>query len=49
MKIHVALLVPDSEETLKLSKESRLKMLAKQNAPYVIEKKVNTKQLTMWP
>ncbi|GKA27061.1 retrovirus-related pol polyprotein from transposon TNT 1-94 [Tanacetum coccineum] len=40
---HDALFVPNSEETLILAEESRLKRLAKQNAPDMIEKKVNTK------
>ncbi|GJT59335.1 gag-pol polyprotein [Tanacetum coccineum] len=43
MQTHDALFVPNSEETLILAEESRSKMLAKQNAPDVIEKKVNTK------
>ncbi|GJZ84524.1 integrase, catalytic region, zinc finger, CCHC-type containing protein [Tanacetum coccineum] len=43
VKSHDALIVPNSEETLKLVEESRLKMHAKQNDPDVIEKKVNTK------
>nr|GEV86021.1 hypothetical protein [Tanacetum cinerariifolium] len=40
VKTHVALSVTDSEETLELAEESRLKMLAKQNDPSLIEKKV---------
>ncbi|GJY08931.1 hypothetical protein Tco_0377116 [Tanacetum coccineum] len=40
-KTHVALSVTDSEETLELAEESRLKMLAKQNEPSLKEKKVN--------
>ncbi|GKB23683.1 hypothetical protein Tco_0863084 [Tanacetum coccineum] len=43
VKLHDALIVPNSKETLKLVKESTLKMHAKQNDPDVIEKKVNTK------
>ncbi|GJV71257.1 retrovirus-related pol polyprotein from transposon TNT 1-94 [Tanacetum coccineum] len=42
---HDALLVPDSEETLTLVEESRLKMLAKQNDPDLIDHKVNTNQV----
>ncbi|GJU92243.1 hypothetical protein Tco_1304666 [Tanacetum coccineum] len=38
---HDALPVIDSEETLELAEESRLKMHAKQNDPFVKEKKVN--------
>ncbi|GKC52637.1 hypothetical protein Tco_1075382, partial [Tanacetum coccineum] len=38
---HVALFVTDSEETLELAEESRIKMLAKQNDPSLKEKKVN--------
>ncbi|GJT23149.1 hypothetical protein Tco_0893086 [Tanacetum coccineum] len=41
VKTHVALSVTDSEETLELAEESRLKMLAKQNDPSLKEKKVN--------
>ncbi|GJU20914.1 hypothetical protein Tco_1154256 [Tanacetum coccineum] len=41
VKTHVALSVTDTEETLELAKESRLKMLAKQNDPILKEKKVN--------
>nr|GFB78937.1 hypothetical protein [Tanacetum cinerariifolium] len=41
VKIHIALSVTDSEETLELAEESRLKMLAKQNDPSLKEKKVN--------
>ncbi|GJX71400.1 retrovirus-related pol polyprotein from transposon TNT 1-94 [Tanacetum coccineum] len=37
---HDTLFVPDSEETLELAEESRLKMLAKQNDPSLTEKKV---------
>nr|GEX50799.1 hypothetical protein [Tanacetum cinerariifolium] len=40
VKTHVALSVTDSEETLELAEESMLKMLAKQNDPSLIEKKV---------
>ena len=43
--IHDALVVFDCEETLILAEESRLKMIAKQNDPDVIEKKVNTKHV----
>ncbi|GJT43437.1 hypothetical protein Tco_0952152 [Tanacetum coccineum] len=38
---HVALSVTDTEETLELAEESRLKMLANQNDPSLKEKKVN--------
>ncbi|GJX70192.1 hypothetical protein Tco_0307363 [Tanacetum coccineum] len=38
---HDALYVIDTEETLELAEESRLKMLAKQNDPTLKEKKVN--------
>ncbi|GJX18236.1 hypothetical protein Tco_0219068 [Tanacetum coccineum] len=41
VKTHVALFVTDTEETLELAEESRLKMLAKQNDPSLKEKKVN--------
>ncbi|GJS60928.1 hypothetical protein Tco_0655712 [Tanacetum coccineum] len=41
LETHVALSVTDSEETLELAEESRLKMLAKQNEPSLKEKKVN--------
>ncbi|GKC05752.1 hypothetical protein Tco_0997362, partial [Tanacetum coccineum] len=37
--------IPDSEETLLLAKESRSKMILKQQDPMVIEKKVNTKPI----
>ncbi|GJS94120.1 RNA-directed DNA polymerase, eukaryota, reverse transcriptase zinc-binding domain protein [Tanacetum coccineum] len=37
-----AIMIPDSEETLMLAEESRLKMLLKQRDPIVLEKKVNT-------
>ncbi|GJX25337.1 hypothetical protein Tco_0231633 [Tanacetum coccineum] len=37
-----AIMIPDSEETLMLAEESRLKMLLKQQDPMVLEKKVNT-------
>ncbi|GJT87660.1 hypothetical protein Tco_1069377, partial [Tanacetum coccineum] len=40
VKTHVALSVTDTEETLELAEESRLKMLAKQNDPSLKEKKV---------
>ncbi|GJU62563.1 hypothetical protein Tco_1244398 [Tanacetum coccineum] len=43
VKTHDALIVPDSEETLTLVEESRLKMHAKQNAPDLIDNKVNIK------
>ncbi|GJV78192.1 hypothetical protein Tco_1509776 [Tanacetum coccineum] len=36
-----AIVIPDSEETLMLAKESRSKMLLKQQDPMVLEKKVN--------
>ncbi|GKD30555.1 hypothetical protein Tco_1241333, partial [Tanacetum coccineum] len=41
VKKHDALTVTDTEETLELAEESRLKMLAKQNNETVKEKKVN--------
>ncbi|GKA16041.1 hypothetical protein Tco_0695788 [Tanacetum coccineum] len=41
VKTHDALSVTDTEETLKLAKKSRLKMLAKQNDQCLKEKKVN--------
>ncbi|GKB06260.1 hypothetical protein Tco_0834493 [Tanacetum coccineum] len=37
-----AIVIPESEETLMLAKESRSKMLLKQQDPMVLEKKVNT-------
>ncbi|GJY25294.1 hypothetical protein Tco_0400020 [Tanacetum coccineum] len=37
-----AIVIPNSEETLMLADESRLKMLLKQQDPMVLEKKVNT-------
>ncbi|GJW36142.1 hypothetical protein Tco_0059062 [Tanacetum coccineum] len=37
--------IPNSEETLMLAKESRSKMLLKQQDPMVVEKKVNTKPI----
>ncbi|GKC39160.1 hypothetical protein Tco_1051544, partial [Tanacetum coccineum] len=37
-----AITIPDSEKTLMLTKESRSKMLLKQQDPMVLEKKVNT-------
>ncbi|GJS57019.1 hypothetical protein Tco_0651803 [Tanacetum coccineum] len=37
-----AIVIPDSEETLMLAKESRSKMLLKQHDPMMLEKKVNT-------
>nr|GEW08856.1 hypothetical protein [Tanacetum cinerariifolium] len=37
-----AITIPDSEETLMLAKESRSKMILKQQDPMVLEKKVNT-------
>ncbi|GJR15214.1 retrovirus-related pol polyprotein from transposon TNT 1-94 [Tanacetum coccineum] len=43
VKTHVALFVPDTEETLELAEESRLKMLAKQNDPSLKKHKVNLK------
>ncbi|GJW26055.1 integrase, catalytic region, zinc finger, CCHC-type containing protein, partial [Tanacetum coccineum] len=36
-----AIVIPDSEETLMLAEESRLKMLLKQKDPMMLEKKVN--------
>ncbi|GKC16541.1 hypothetical protein Tco_1013323 [Tanacetum coccineum] len=41
VKTYNALSVTDTEETLELAEESRLKMLSKQNDPSLIEKKVN--------
>ncbi|GKA41286.1 integrase, catalytic region, zinc finger, CCHC-type containing protein [Tanacetum coccineum] len=41
VKTHAALSVTDTEETLELDEDSRLKMLAKQNDPSLKEKKVN--------
>nr|GFB40137.1 hypothetical protein [Tanacetum cinerariifolium] len=38
-------MVPDSEETLMLAKESRSKMIEKQNDPQMIENKVITKPI----
>nr|GFA09849.1 hypothetical protein [Tanacetum cinerariifolium] len=38
-----AIVIPDSKKTLMLAKESRSKMLLKQQDPTVLEKKVNTK------
>ncbi|GKC37927.1 hypothetical protein Tco_1050311 [Tanacetum coccineum] len=40
VKTHVALSITDTEETLELAEESRLKMLAKQNDPSLKENKV---------
>ncbi|GJU45539.1 hypothetical protein Tco_1202805 [Tanacetum coccineum] len=37
-----AIVIPDSEETLMLAEESRLKMILKQKDPMMLEKKVNT-------
>ncbi|GKB34961.1 hypothetical protein Tco_0879903 [Tanacetum coccineum] len=37
-----AIVIPDSEETLMLAEENRLKMLLKQQDPMMLEKKVNT-------
>ncbi|GJZ53487.1 hypothetical protein Tco_0608372 [Tanacetum coccineum] len=37
-----AIVIPDSEETLMLTEESRSKMLLKQQDPMMLEKKVNT-------
>ncbi|GJU83533.1 retrovirus-related pol polyprotein from transposon TNT 1-94 [Tanacetum coccineum] len=42
IKTTSAIVIPDSEETLMLAEESRLKMLLKQQDPMVLEKKVNT-------
>nr|GFD01494.1 hypothetical protein [Tanacetum cinerariifolium] len=39
------IVVPDTEETLLLAKESRSKMIEKQNDPHMIEKKVVTKPI----
>ncbi|GJX54158.1 hypothetical protein Tco_0282527, partial [Tanacetum coccineum] len=36
-----AIVIPDSEETLMIAKQNRLKMLLKQQDPMVLEKKVN--------
>ncbi|GJZ11340.1 hypothetical protein Tco_0546099 [Tanacetum coccineum] len=41
VKTHVALFVTNTEETLELAEDGRLKMLAKQNDPSLKEKKVN--------
>ncbi|GJS34076.1 hypothetical protein Tco_0532458 [Tanacetum coccineum] len=41
------IVILDSEETLMLAEESRLKMLLKQNDPIMLEKKVNTTQSIM--
>ncbi|GKD29752.1 hypothetical protein Tco_1240530, partial [Tanacetum coccineum] len=41
VKTHVALFVTDTEETLELAENSKLKMLANQNDPSLKEKKVN--------
>ncbi|GJX86303.1 hypothetical protein Tco_0337077 [Tanacetum coccineum] len=41
VKTHDVLFITDTEETIELAKESRLKMLAKQNDPILKEKKVN--------
>nr|GFD09297.1 hypothetical protein [Tanacetum cinerariifolium] len=40
-----AIVIPDSKETMLLTKESRSKMLLKQKDPMVLEKKVNTKPI----
>nr|GFA98106.1 hypothetical protein [Tanacetum cinerariifolium] len=40
-----AVVVPDSEDTLMHAEESRSKMIEKQNAPQIIEKKVITKPI----
>nr|GEZ15343.1 hypothetical protein [Tanacetum cinerariifolium] len=48
-KTHVALFVTNSEETLKLAEESRLKMLAKQNDLSLKEKKVNIAPINYVP
>ncbi|GJZ77813.1 hypothetical protein Tco_0642485 [Tanacetum coccineum] len=45
VKTHNAFIVTDTEETLKLAEESRLKMLAKQNDPSLKEHKVNLKPI----
>ncbi|GKE07106.1 hypothetical protein Tco_1399124 [Tanacetum coccineum] len=37
-----AIVISDSEETLMLAEESRLKMLLKQKDPMMLEKKINT-------
>ncbi|GJV22319.1 hypothetical protein Tco_1371339 [Tanacetum coccineum] len=42
IKNTTAIVIPDSEETLVLVEESRLKMLLKQQDPTMLEKKVNT-------
>nr|GEU34951.1 hypothetical protein [Tanacetum cinerariifolium] len=43
IQTNCAIVIPDSEETLMLTEESRSKMLLKQKDPMVLEKKVNTK------
>ncbi|GJW66494.1 hypothetical protein Tco_0120918 [Tanacetum coccineum] len=43
IKNTIAIVIPDSEETIMLTEESRSKMLLKQQDPMVLEKKVNTK------
>ncbi|GJU66609.1 hypothetical protein Tco_1252868 [Tanacetum coccineum] len=40
-----AIEIPDSEETLMLAEEGRLKMLLKQQDPMILENKVNTKPI----
>nr|GEZ20951.1 hypothetical protein [Tanacetum cinerariifolium] len=42
IKNNSAIVISDSEETLMLAEESRLKMLLKQKDPTILEKKVNT-------
>nr|GEY56422.1 Gag-Pol polyprotein [Tanacetum cinerariifolium] len=42
---HLAIVVPDTEETLLLAEESRSKMIEKQNDPQMNEKKVVTKPI----
>nr|GEV22022.1 hypothetical protein [Tanacetum cinerariifolium]GEV25439.1 hypothetical protein [Tanacetum cinerariifolium] len=45
IQTNCAIVIPDSEETLLLAKESRSKMILKQKDPMVLEKKVNTKSI----
>nr|GEW66668.1 hypothetical protein [Tanacetum cinerariifolium] len=44
-KIHAAVVIPDTEETLMLAEESCSKMIEKQNDPKMFEKKVITKPI----
>ncbi|GJX88540.1 hypothetical protein Tco_0340554 [Tanacetum coccineum] len=43
-----AIVIPDSEETLMLAEESRLKIFLKQHDPMMLEKKVNTVTPPNW-